>query len=320
MSGRVFVSGGAGFIGSHLVDALVRAGFEVNVLDDLSSGSTEHIRGHIDGGRVHFVRGDIRDGRILREVLGDCRIVFHLAAVTSVPFSMEHPDITFDVNVERTRRLLEESLRAGVERFIYFSTCAVYGEAVYLPIDEKHPTNPMSPYAESKLRAEELCMRFYKKYGLGTTILRLFNVYGPRMRGGRYGGVIMSFVERLMAGEPPIIYGDGDQSRDFVHVADVVNAVMFASRSERAVGKIFNVGSGIATSIAELANLVMELFGVDGVEPIYMPSRRGDVRYSCADIGKLKTLLGYEPQIHLRDGLSSLLQHLKPKHVPCRLE
>ena len=320
MSGRVFVSGGAGFIGSHLVDALVRAGFEVNVLDDLSSGSAKHIRGHIDGGRVRFVRGDVRDGCILREVLKDCEMVFHLAAVTSVPFSVEHPDITFDVNVEGTGRLLEESLRAGVEQFIYFSTCAVYGEAVYLPIDEKHPTNPMSPYAESKLRAEELCMRFYKKYGLGTTILRLFNVYGPRMRGGRYSGVIMSFIERLMAGEPPIIYGDGGQSRDFVHVSDVVNAVMFASRSKRAVGEIFNVGTGIATSIAELANLVMELFGVDGVEPIHMPSRRGDVRYSCADIGKLKTLLGYEPQIHLRDGLSSLLQHLKPKHVPCRLE
>lgn len=319
MSDRVFVSGGAGFIGSHLVDGLVRAGFDVTILDDLSSGSLGNIRRHVDGGCARFVKGDLRDRCALREALDGCGTVFHLAAVTSVPFSVKHPDVTFDVNVEGTRRLLEEGIRAGVERFIYFSTCAVYGEAVYLPIDEGHPTNPVSPYAESKLRAEELCMKFHEDYGLKTTILRLFNVYGPRMRGGQYGGVIMSFFERLMIGEPPVIYGDGGQSRDFVHVLDVVSAAMLAFRSDRAVGEVFNVGSGVAVSIADLASLVMELFGVRGVEPIYMPARIGDVRHSCADIGKLR-MLGYEPRIHIRNGLSSLLRCLRLKRMSCRLE
>ena len=316
---RILVTGGAGFIGSHLVDELVKEGFEVTVFDDLSTGRIENIRHHLEKGKIRFIEGDVCGRKDVEEALEGVEVVFHLAAITSVPYSIRHPKVTYEVNVDGTRNLLEACLHGNVERFIYVSSCAVYGEPEYLPIDEGHPTNPISPYAESKLRAEELCMKFHEDYGLKTTILRLFNVYGPRMRGGQYGGVIMSFFERLMIGEPPVIYGDGGQSRDFVHVLDVVSAAMLAFRSDRAVGEVFNVGSGVAVSIADLASLVMELFGVKGVEPIYMPARIGDVRYSCADIGKLR-MLGYEPRFHIRNGLSSLLRCLRLKRMSCRLE
>ena len=193
----VLVTGGAGFIGSHLVARLLKEGFEVVVLDNLSTGSLKNLELCLENENFRFVKGSIVDEQAAREALKDVEAVFHLAAITSVPYSVEYPDVTREVNVDGTRKLLEECLSAGVERFIYVSSCAVYGEPEYLPIDEKHPARPVSPYAESKLEAERLCREFQKAYGLKTTIVRPFNVYGPRMKGGRYGGVIARFIKRL---------------------------------------------------------------------------------------------------------------------------
>ena len=304
----VLVTGGAGFIGSHLVERLLKEGFEVVVLDNLSTGSLENLELCLENENFRFVKGSIIDEQMVRDALKDVEAVFHLAAITSVPYSVEYPDVTREVNVDGTRKLLEECLSAGVERFIYVSSCAVYGEPEYLPIDEEHPARPVSPYAESKLEAERLCREFQKAYGLKTTIVRPFNVYGPRMKGGRYGGVIARFIERLRLNKPPIIYGDGTQTRDFVHVWDIVNALMLTLNNQKAMGEIFNVASGAATSIGQLAKLVMELSGVDGLKPLYQPARSGDIKHSYADISKAKARLGYEPKISLREGVATLFR------------
>lgn len=303
----ILVSGGAGFIGSHLVDALVSQGFEVIVLDNLSTGRIENIKKYFRNARFHFVEGDVRDKRAANEALKGVEAVYHLAAITSVPYSVKNPQVTREINIAGTRNLLEASLRYDVERFIYVSTCAVYGEAEYLPIDEKHPTGPVSPYAESKLEAENLCITFQKEYGLKTTVLRPFNVYGLRMRKDQYGGVIAQFSERLSAKKPPIIYGDGSQTRDFVHVEDVVRAMMLVLDSNNAVGGTFNIATGVPTSINELARLVIELFGAVGVKPQHRSARKGDVRDSYADIKEAKASFGYEPKISLKEGLSTLI-------------
>jgi len=305
----VLVTGGAGFIGSHLVARLLKEGFEVVVLDNLSTGGLENLELCLENENLRFVKGSIIDEQAMREALKDVEAVFHLAAITSVPYSVEYPGIIREVNVDGTRKLLEECLSAGVERFIYVSSCAVYGEPEYLPIDEKHPARPVSPYAESKLEAERLCREFQKAYGLKTTIVRPFNVYGPRMKGGRYGGVIARFIERLRSNKPPIIYGDGTQTRDFVHVWDIINALMHTLNNQKAIGEIFNVASGVATSIGQLAKLVMELSGVDGLKPLYRPARNGDIKHSYADISKAKARLGYEPKISLREGVATLFRH-----------
>ena len=305
--GKVLVTGGAGFIGSHLVDHLVREGFEVAVLDNLSTGSLENVK-HLSASKgFSFVRGDVADKRRVDESLKDVDVVFHLAAVTSVPFSVKNPVETFRVNVEGTRNLLEACIREGVERFIYVSSCAVYGEPEYLPVDEKHPLRPISPYAESKLEAERLCMEFQETYGLKTTVLRPFNVYGSGMRSDQYSGVVARFIERLRLGKPPIIYGDGTQTRDFVHVEDVVRAMILALDNEGAAGRTFNVATGVPTSINRLAQLVIDLFGASGVKPQHRKARIGDVRYSYADIKEAKANLGFEPKISLKEGLSTLL-------------
>jgi len=311
-STRVLVTGGAGFIGSHLVDRLIKEGFEVSVLDNLSTGRMENLMRHLESGGVRLVNADILDRRAVKQALTDVEAVFHLAAITSVPYSIKHPDATRKANVEGTRILLDACLGGNVERFIYVSSCAVYGEPEYLPIDERHPARPVSPYAESKLEAERLCREFQKAYGLKTTIVRPFNVYGPRMKSGMYGGVIARFIERLRLNKPPIIYGDGTQTRDFVHVWDVVNALMLTLNSQKAIGEIFNVASGVATSIDELAKLVMELSGVDGLKPLYRPARNGDIKHSYADVSKAKAKLGYEPKISLKEGITALVGSAGP--------
>jgi UDP-glucose 4-epimerase len=304
---RVLVTGGAGFIGSHLVDRLLKRGYEVTVLDNLSTGKLENVKDRLDDAGFKFVKGDVRDRRDIEEAVKDVDAVFHLAAITSVPYSVEHPDVTRQVNVDGARNLLEECLRGRVERFIYVSSCAVYGEPEYLPIDEKHPARPISPYAGSKLEAERLCREFQETYGLKTTVLRPFNVYGLGMRNDQYCGVIARFIERLRIGKPPIIYGDGEQTRDFVHVEDAVRAMILALESEKAVGRTFNVATGSQTSINRLAQLIIDLFGAKGIKPKHRKARVGDVRYSYADIQEAKAILGFEPKISLKEGLSTVL-------------
>lgn len=308
---RVLVTGGAGFIGSHLVEELLRGGWEVTVLDNFSTGKMENLGGQLERGDLRIMRGDIREASAVRRALDEVGVVLHLAAVTSVPYSLEHPDETYLVNVGGTRNLLEGCLRGMVERFIYISTCAVYGEPEYLPIDEDHPKRPASPYAESKLEAERLCGEFQESYGLDMTVLRLFNVYGPRMRADSYGGVISTFIRRLREGKPLIIYGDGEQTRDFIHVSDAVRAMMLVLVKGGLSGETFNIATGIPTSINRLAAMISELSGESKPMLIHLEARAGEPRHSYGDIRRAREKLGFEPNINLKEGLRLLLRSCK---------
>lgn len=295
---RVLVTGGAGFIGSHLVDRLVSEGCKVVVLDDLSSGTLENIRSHLSNGNVQFLEGDICNSETVERAVKDVDLVCHLAALVNVPYSVREPLFSHEVNATGTLNLLRASVKCGVERFVYLSTCAVYGEAKYLPIDEAHPTSPISPYAASKLAAEHYCKAFEQTYGLKTVILRMFNVYGPRQR----DGVIAQFIQHMKKGNPPIIYGDGGQTRDFLYIQDAVDAIMLAMNHNNAVGQVFNIGTGKATTINELAQYLLRIFGME-VKPLREEPRIGDVRQSFANIGKAEKELGYKPRFSLEEAL-----------------
>ncbi|MDH5795529.1 MAG: GDP-mannose 4,6-dehydratase [Candidatus Bathyarchaeota archaeon] len=302
------VTGGAGFIGSHLVEGLVERGFEVSVVDDLSTGRIENLSSCL--ARIRFVRGDIRDKATLAGSVQHVDSVLHLAAIASVPYSVEHPEATCEVNVDGTRNLLDASLFSA-DRFVYVSSSAVYGDPEYLPVDEDHPLRPISPYAESKLKAEQICREYQESYGLKATILRPFNVYGPRQSNNQYAGVIAKFIERLREGSPPIIYGDGLQTRDFVYVVDAARASILAMQSDEAAGRIINIATGVPTTINHLAQLLVEMLGVGGIEPHHLGARQGDIRHSYADTREARTRLGFETQISLKEGLSSLLEWAK---------
>jgi len=304
---KVLVTGGAGFIGSHLVGGLIKEECEVSVLDDFSTGKLENIEHGLSQPKLRLVEGDVREPQKVKKAIGDSEAVFHLAAITSVPYSVAHPDVTRDVNVKGTLNLLEASLNSGVEHFVFISSCAVYGEAEHLPISEEEPTRPLSPYAESKLEAERKCREFYAKHGLRTTILRPFNVYGPGMRNDQYGGVIAKFIERLQSGKPPIIYGDGTQTRDFIHVQDIVTAMMMVMGDEKAAGQTFNVATGIPTTINQLAQLLTQLLDDEKIKPQYRAARQGDLKHSYARIVKARNSLGFEPKIALKQGLLNLI-------------
>jgi UDP-glucose 4-epimerase len=298
---RVLVTGGAGFIGSHLVDRLIDEGYDVRVIDSLYSGKLENIEHHIKSGKVDFVKGDIRDASLVKKSLIGVEAVFHLAAIISVPFSVSNPELTLDVNLAGTLNLLNACSEKNVGKFIFVSSCAVFGDT-----NENASTNPISPYAESKLLAERDCLNFQQKGLLQSVVLRFFNVYGPRQGMNDYSGVITRFINRAKEGQSLTIYGDGSQTRDFVNVKDIVQALFTCLKISGANGEVFNIGSGKATSITELAKAVLELTGQD-LEIRYELIRAGDIKDSFADISKARKLLAYEPEVSLRDGLRVLI-------------
>jgi len=299
------VTGGAGFIGSHVVDRLVGEGCAVRVLDDLSSGKLANIQPHLDSGAAEFLEGDIRDKETVKQAVhGVCGVV-HLAAQISVSRSVEDPDFTFDVNVAGTENLLAASAEAGVGRFVFASSCAVYGEPQTLPVSEETAVAPISPYAETKLLGERLCQGFSHKKQLKTAVLRFFNVYGPRQALNDYSGVITIFIEKAKTNQPLTVYGDGLQTRDFVYVIDVAGAI-YAALTSNVDGEVFNVGTGSAVSINQLAEVVKEL--TDSVSPVkHEATRVGDIKHSYADIAKAQSLLSYQPTVSLNSGLQLLL-------------
>ncbi len=315
LRGVALITGGAGFIGSHLADRLAQLdGIErVIVLDDLSSGSLDNLSACSRTGKLVFVRGDIRDQALISRLLEEhgVNLVFHEAAIVGVPVSTRDPVGTNDVNVGGTLSILMAALKADVERLVMASSCVVYGEAKRFPISEDEPPRPISPYGASKLAAEAYWMAFHETYGLKTVALRYFNVYGPRQKPGEYGGVISIFISRVLAGQPPEIFGDGEQTRDFVHVSDVVEANLLAAEKASAVGEVFNVGSGVETSINRLAQMVLELTGRPDLEPVHGPPREGDIRRSWADISKARRVLGYQPRVSLEEGLRQLIERAR---------
>jgi UDP-glucose 4-epimerase len=311
---KVLVTGGAGFIGSHLVDKLGKKNCKVTVFDDLSNGRIDNLKNHLLRGTISFIEGNILDPEKVKEAVVGSDAVVHLAAVVSVPFSVLNPKTTYEVNVYGTKLLLDQSIANGVKKFILISSCAVYGEPHYTPTDELHSTNPLSPYAESKLEAESICLKSSVN-GLETVALRLFNVYGPRQTQDGYAGVISSFTERLVKGNPLTIHGDGLQTRDFVHVSDVAEAI-WLTLNARSVEGIFNIASGRAVKIIELAEVMAELMDHDQTRIVFDKPREGDIRHSHGDFSKAREMLGYRPRKELRRGLKELLEEEIAKSNP----
>ena len=306
---KVLVTGGAGFIGSHLVDRLLAKGFEVTVLDDFSAGRIENISCHRDVREFHLVRGDVRDVGLVKKVVEDVDGVFHEAALVDVSLSVEDPVLFNEVNVVGTLNLLKACLDSDVKRFVFASSAAVYGDSKPAKKKESMLSKPISPYGVSKLAAENYVRVFNELYGLETTSLRYFNVYGPRQSfTSNYSGVITAFISRLLNDLPPIIHGDGKQSRDFVHVDDVVSANMLALESQNAVGEIFNIASGTGITVYELAKILRQITNTEHSRPIFTERRAGDIRHCSSDIAKAEELLGYYPKIQLEDGLSKLVK------------
>jgi UDP-glucose 4-epimerase len=298
---RVLVTGGVGFVGSHLVRRLLGLGYEVTVLDYLSGGNVEYLADV--SGRVLFVRGDVRNSGAVSEALMGVDVVFHLAALTDVLESFRKPMLYMDVNVGGTVNLLRCCVEDGVKRFVYVSSCAVYGDPVRLPIDEGHPTNPLSPYGASKLAAEAYCGVYSKAYELETLVFRLFNVYGPR-QSRAYAGVVAEFIKRVKRGEPPVIFGDGEQTRDFIFVYDVAEFLVKALEYQpENVMEVMNVGSGKPTTMNDLAKLVLKMGGRCDLKPIFEKPRSGEIRFSVAETSKAVKLLGYAPQYTMEEGL-----------------
>jgi nucleoside-diphosphate-sugar epimerase len=301
MSALYLVTGGAGFIGSHIVKALVERGERVRVIDNLSTGKLENLDLLMD--EIEFIEGDLRDPKAAAQAITEADFILHQAATPSVPGSIEDPLGTTENNLTGTLHLLMAACDAGVKRLVYASSCAVYGDSPALPKREDSLPSPLSPYAVAKVSGEYYCRVFHQLYGLETVSLRYFNVFGPRQDPlSPYAAVIPKFITRALAKKHLVVYGDGEQSRDFSFVADVVEANLLACRAADVAGEEFNVGSGEQTSLNQLVQALKEIIAPD-LKVEYTEPLPGDIRHSLAGIEKAQRLMGFAPKISLKEGL-----------------
>ncbi len=299
------VTGGAGFIGSHLVDRLVRDGWKVRVLDSLATGSLDNLEAL--SGRVEFVHGDIRNADACARACEGVQTVFHLAAIASVASSVADPLTSHDVNITGTLNLLNGARKAGVRRFVFSSSASVYGNAEVAPTREDQPLNPQSPYASGKACGEFYCRNFWELFGLETVILRYFNVFGPRQSAvSGYAAAIPAFVDAAIEGRSPTIFGDGKQTRDFVYVQNVAAANVLAAIAPGAAGEVLNVAGGTGIALLDVLTELETLVGRT-IRPVFQPSRPGEVRHSLADTSRARAILGYYPQVSFEEGLAQMV-------------
>ncbi|GIK43193.1 MAG: NDP-sugar dehydratase or epimerase [Chloroflexota bacterium] len=294
---QALVTGGCGFIGCNLIEQLLALGYQVRVLDDLSLGQP-----NLWGDEVDLVVGDIRDGQKVQQAMQGIDAVVHLAAHTDVRDSVAHPQADVDVNVMGTLSVLAAARDAQVKRFVFASSNAPLGEQ-FPPVHEEQIPHPKSPYGASKLAGEALCQAFYASYGLPTVVLRFANVYGPRST--HKSSVVAKFIRRMLKNEPLIIYGDGQQTRDFVHVSDICQGLILALRREEAVDQVFQIGSGVETSLLEFVGLLKAAAGREDIEVQFGPPQPGEIWRNYSQIDKAQHYLGYRPQLSLADGLAA---------------
>jgi UDP-glucose 4-epimerase len=304
---NILVTGGAGFIGSHLVEKLLSAGDRVRVLDDLSTGKRENLPRH---DAMEFIVGDIRDAGLVNWCAEGMNAMVHLAAVASVQASIDDPIRTHQVNFDGTLNLLEASHRYGVKRFLYACSAAVYGDTASIPVSEDIAPNPLSPYAVDKLTGEYYLLHYHRKYNLAATSFRFFNIYGPRQDpSSPYSGVISIFMDRLQRSQPVTVFGEGAQTRDFVYVADLAELLARAAHGTEGTGGVFNVGTGMRHSLLQLLDHLEKLSGKK-IERRHEPPRLGDIQHSCADVSRLKRVFGSAPATPFDQGLKKLLESL----------
>lgn len=304
---KVLVTGGAGFIGSHLVDGLLAEDCQVTVIDDLSTGSLANLE-HVKE-RITFYQGDIRNQKLLIQAARDCDIIFHLAAMVSVPQTVDNPVDSTMINAMGSLFVLEAARQNNVKRVVFASSCAVYGDDPDVPKHENMNLKPQSPYAVQKLSSEFYARLYLDLYGLETVCLRYFNVYGPRQNpSSPYSGVISIFMTKAVSNSPPVIYGNGNQYRDFIFVKDVVKANLLAANADEARGKVINIGTGSFVRVNQLWKMISRLTG-NAIEPEYKPPRTGDILESVADIAFAKKHLGFEPEYSFEKGLEITFNH-----------
>ena len=308
INNKVLVTGGAGFIGSHLAEELVKQGYQVIILDNLSTGKLDNIKEFRN--QVEFIEGSITDPHLLTNLFQGVDYIFHLAAMPSVPKSIENPRASHDVNATATLDVLLAAKQNNVKRVIFASSSAVYGDTPSLPKQEDMAPRPLSPYAVGKLASENYCRVFQDVYQLPTVCLRYFNVYGPRQDpNSQYAAAIPNFINKVLEDKPPIIFGDGQQTRDFTFVRDVVGANILAMKND--ISGVFNISRGDSISINRLVELIMEVIGKQ-LAPIHQEARRGDIKHSLADISKARAF-GFNARWDLKDGLIETLKWFKDR-------
>jgi UDP-glucose 4-epimerase len=309
---RILITGGAGFIGSHLCEKYVKDGETVLCLDNFLNGDLSNIRQLLSYRNFKLVNGDIRDFDLLEKIIKDVDAVFHLAAQIHVDRSIIEPKLTYEINVLGTQNILEVARMYDVEKIVYASTSEVYGSAQYTPMDEEHPLNAPHPYGASKIAGDRTCYAYTETYGMNICIMRCFNIFGPRQKDSGYGGVISLFTKRVLGNMPPIIYGDGEQTRDYTYIDDTVKAYdLILKNNKRLTGPI-NFGTGEEIKIVDLANRIIDLCGKNGkIKSVHVEPRPGEVKRLLADNSKAKQNLGWKPDYTIEEGLKNFIDWYK---------
>jgi UDP-glucose 4-epimerase len=309
---KILITGGAGFVGSHLCEKYTKEGHPVICLDNFMSGNLTNVRHLLDYRNFKLVKGDIMDFDLLEKIMRDVDIVFHLAAQIHVDKSYIEPKLTYEVNVLGTQNVLEVARLYDAKKVIYASTSEVYGSGEFCPMGENHPLNALHPYGASKIAADRMCYAYIQTYGMNISIIRLFNIFGPRQRDVGYGGVISIFTRRILSNIPPIIYGDGMQTRDYTYIKDAIRAYDLVLNHNKPITEPINFGTGKEVSIIDLADKIIDLCGKKGeIKSVQVEPRIGEVKRLIADATKAKDLLGWEPSYNLEEGLKEFIQWYK---------